>query len=102
MTEVKPLQPVAANMSPIANPSGEKTLPLDAELYAGNHQAEHLVGKIKAKWNELSDEDVTAYHSQPEHFYTRLNEKYGITREQAELDVAAMIPPPVVPVEEEV
>ena len=41
-------------------------------------------GKVKEKWNRLTDNDVRSIDGQSDHLVSRLQERYGYTRERAE------------------
>jgi len=43
-----------------------------------------LSGKIKAKWGELTDDDLKAAEGDRELLYGKLQEYYGLVREKAE------------------
>lgn len=49
-----------------------------------------LSAKIKETWNLLTDEDISHYHDRREQFYDKLKEKYGLSKEAAEIKVSAI------------
>jgi uncharacterized protein YjbJ (UPF0337 family) len=44
-------------------------------------------GKIKEKWGELTDDDLSIIGGQYEQLVGRVQERYGIAREEAEQEV---------------
>lgn len=75
------------NLMPVSAAPVEQAPP---PSFMDSSDAQLLSSMIKDKWNELSDEDVVAYHSQPDHFYRQLQDKYGLSREQADIDLTSM------------
>ena len=56
---------------------------MNSDQTNGNH--EQIKGKIKEIWGLLSDDDVAAlYNGQQERFFDKLEEKYGLIREEVE------------------
>lgn len=43
-----------------------------------------LKGSVKQRWGKLTDDDVTALSGKKDEFVGKIQERYGITREQAE------------------
>lgn len=43
-----------------------------------------LKGNVKQRWAKLTDDDVTALSGKKDELVGRIQERYGITREQAE------------------
>lgn len=43
-----------------------------------------LKGTVKQRWAKLTDDDVTALSGKKDELVGRIQERYGITREQAE------------------
>jgi uncharacterized protein YjbJ (UPF0337 family) len=43
-----------------------------------------LKGSVKQRWGKLTDDDITTLSGKKDEFVGRLQERYGITREQAE------------------
>ena len=43
-----------------------------------------LKGNVKQRWGKLTDDDVTALSGKKDELVGRIQERYGITREQAE------------------
>ena len=43
-----------------------------------------LKGSLKQRWAKLTDDDITALSGKKDELVGRLQERYGITREQAE------------------
>ena len=46
-----------------------------------------LKGRVKEKWGELTDDDLTRIDGQREHLLGTLQEKYGFAKEEAEKQV---------------
>jgi uncharacterized protein YjbJ (UPF0337 family) len=42
-----------------------------------------LTGKIKAKWGDLTDDDLTAAEGNQEYLVGKLQERYGIAKDEA-------------------
>lgn len=47
-------------------------------------------GKIKETWGKLTDDDVALYNGKREQFFGKLQEKYGLAKEEAEERVKEM------------
>jgi uncharacterized protein YjbJ (UPF0337 family) len=47
-----------------------------------------LVGKAKEKWGKLTDNDWQVVEGKRDHFVGRIQERYGLAREEAERQVA--------------
>lgn len=46
-------------------------------------QWKQLKGKVKAHWGDLTDDDLTTSEGKVEHLLGKIQERYGITREEA-------------------
>jgi uncharacterized protein YjbJ (UPF0337 family) len=46
-----------------------------------------LTGSIKAKWGDLTDDEITEIEGNREKLEGKLQEKYGRTKEQAQAEV---------------
>ena len=46
-------------------------------------------GKVKAKWGKLTNDDLTAINGRREELEGKIQERYGIARDQARKDVDA-------------
>lgn len=46
-----------------------------------------LKGSVKQRWGKLTDDDVTALSGKKDELIGKLQERYGITREQAQKEV---------------
>lgn len=46
-----------------------------------------LVGSVKAKWGDLTDDEITQIEGNRERLEGKLQEKYGRTKEQAKAEV---------------
>jgi uncharacterized protein YjbJ (UPF0337 family) len=44
-------------------------------------------GKVKEKWGKLSDDDLTVIHGRRDQLVGRIQERYGIVKEEAEKQV---------------
>ncbi len=51
-------------------------------------QWKQFTGKAKEKWGDLTDDDFTKIDGQREQLVGRIQERYGIAREEAERQVA--------------
>jgi uncharacterized protein YjbJ (UPF0337 family) len=50
-------------------------------------QWSQLRGKLKEKWSKLTDDDVNKLDGHSEYLVGKLQERYGIAREKAEMQV---------------
>ena len=50
-------------------------------------QWKQLAGKIKAQWGKLTDDDITQAQGNSEYLAGKLQERYGLAREEAEKQV---------------
>jgi uncharacterized protein YjbJ (UPF0337 family) len=50
-------------------------------------QWKQLTGKLKAKWGKLTDDDLTIADGNAEYLAGKLQERYGIAREEAERQI---------------
>lgn len=48
-----------------------------------------LHGKVKAQWGELTDDDLAVVDGRREQLVGKLQERYGIAKEEAERQIAA-------------
>ncbi|MFN7993212.1 MAG: CsbD family protein [Bryobacteraceae bacterium] len=46
-----------------------------------------LTGAVREKWGKLTDDDLTAIAGKRDQFIGKLQERYGMSREQAERDL---------------
>ncbi len=46
-----------------------------------------LKGKLKETWGRLTDDDLALYEGQQDQFFGKVQEKYGIAREEAERQI---------------
>jgi len=49
-----------------------------------------LMGKVQAKWGKLTHDDVAVIAGRREQLHGKLKELYGISKEEAEKDLAEM------------
>jgi len=47
-------------------------------------QWKQFSGKVKEKWGQLTDDDLTAINGQQEQLVGKLQERYGYTKEKAQ------------------
>ncbi|MDZ4736719.1 MAG: CsbD family protein [Rhodospirillaceae bacterium] len=50
-------------------------------------QWKQLKGKVKAQWGKLTDDDLTVIEGKQDELVGRVQERYGIEREEAEKQV---------------
>ena len=59
-----------------------------------NHTTEgqwkQIKGNIKAKWGELTDDDVKQAEGNQDHLIGKLQEKYGMTKDKAMAELKAL------------
>jgi len=46
-----------------------------------------MTGRVKQKWGKLTDDDLTVIAGKRDQFLGKLQERYGMSRDQAERDV---------------
>ena len=46
-----------------------------------------IKGKVKEKWNQLTDDDIEALEGKKERLLGKIQEKYGIAKEEAEREL---------------
>jgi len=46
-----------------------------------------MKGKVKEKWNQLTDDDIEALEGKKERLLGKIQEKYGIAKEEAEREL---------------
>ena len=51
---------------------------------------DQMKGKMKAMWGNLTDDDIALYNGKREQFFGKLQEKYGIAKEDAETKIREM------------
>lgn len=49
-----------------------------------------LAGSIKKMWGKLTDDEVMLYNGEQEKFFGKLQEKYGIAKQEAEKQIRKM------------
>jgi len=49
-----------------------------------------LMGQIRAKWGKLTNDDVAVIAGRKEQLHGKLQELYGITKEEADKEIAQM------------
>jgi len=49
-----------------------------------------LMGKVQARWGKLTHDDVAVIAGRREQLHGKLKELYGISKEEAEKELAAM------------
>lgn len=60
---------------------------MNRDTIAGNWK--QLVGKAKAEWGRLTDDDLTVIEGRRDQLVGRIQERYGLAREEAERRVRA-------------
>ena len=55
-----------------------------------NGQFNQLKGKIKETWGKLTDNDITLYNGKRDQFLGKLQEHYGLIKEDAEIKIKAL------------
>lgn len=63
------------------NPS-TKEAAMNTEQIRGNFN--QIKGKLKETWGRLSDDDIALYNGKRDQFFGKLEEKYGLAKEDAE------------------
>lgn len=72
-------------VTPIAATAGANKMPVGTMPTANDHQmADKLHAEIKKNWGRLSDEEIKLHSSQPDQFYSKLKEKHGVNKEDAQ------------------
>ncbi len=54
------------------------------------NESEQLSSRFKAVWNRLTDDEIASYKSDETEFFETLQEKYHITRTEAENKIREM------------
>lgn len=60
---------------------------MNRDTIAGNWK--QLVGKAKAEWGRLTDDDLAVVAGKRDQLIGRIQERYGVAREEAEHQVKA-------------
>ncbi|MFN7001086.1 CsbD family protein [Elioraea tepidiphila] len=60
---------------------------MNKDIIAGNWK--QLVGKAKVQWGKLTDDDLALIEGRQDQLIGRIQERYGIAREEAERQVKA-------------
>lgn len=60
---------------------------MNSDMIAGNWK--QLTGKVKEQWGKLTDDDLTVIEGKRDQLVGRVQERYGIAKEQAEEQVSA-------------
>ena len=55
---------------------------MNRDIAAGNWKA--LKGKVKEQWGKLTDDDLTRIEGKRDQLLGRIQERYGIARDEAE------------------
>jgi uncharacterized protein YjbJ (UPF0337 family) len=63
-------------------------MPMNKEQVEG--QWKQLMGKVQAKWGKLTHDDVAVIDGRREQLHGKLHELYGISKEEAEKELALM------------
>jgi len=62
---------------------------MNSDVLKGNWK--QLKGRVKQKWGKLTDDDLDQIEGRRDILIGRIQERYGIAREQAERDVDALV-----------
>ena len=62
---------------------------MNSDLLKGNWK--QLKGRVKEKWGKLTDDDLDQIEGRRDILIGRIQERYGIARDQAERDVDALV-----------
>lgn len=62
---------------------------MDWDRVAGNWK--QMTGKVKEKWGDLTDDDITAVNGKREQLEGKLQERYGYAKDQARQEVDTWI-----------
>jgi uncharacterized protein YjbJ (UPF0337 family) len=54
---------------------------MNSDVFEGKWK--QLKGKVKQRWGKLTDDDITAMGGKKDELVGKLQERYGITREEA-------------------
>lgn len=58
---------------------------MNEDIFEGNWK--QLKGKVKAKWGDLTDDDMDVIDGNRERLEGKIQERYGKTREEAKAEV---------------
>jgi uncharacterized protein YjbJ (UPF0337 family) len=78
-------QRMPSAMSPTRSPS--KGNPMNWEMIEGNWT--QFKGRVKEKWGKLTDDNLDSIAGKRDRLAGKIQETYGITKDQAELQVKA-------------
>jgi uncharacterized protein YjbJ (UPF0337 family) len=59
---------------------------MNSDQISGNWK--QLTGKVKEQWGKLTDDDLTTVEGKRDQLVGRIQERYGIAKEQAEEEVS--------------
>ena len=62
---------------------------MDWDRVAGNWK--QMTGKVKEKWGDLTDDDISAMNGKREQLEGKLQERYGYAKDQARQEVDSWI-----------
>jgi uncharacterized protein YjbJ (UPF0337 family) len=71
-----------------ANPSGKEHV-MNWDRIEGNWK--QVSGKVKEKWGKLTDDDITVIGGKQDQLVGRIQERYGIAKDEAERQVNTWI-----------
>jgi len=72
--------------APVTLAGAAREKPMNSDQISGNWK--QLKGKVKEQWGKLTDDDMTTVEGQRDQLVGRIQERYGIAKEQAEEQVA--------------
>ena len=55
------------------------------------NQWNEVKGSVRAKYNKLTEDDVRTIAGKKDHFISKLQERYGMSREQAQKDAESFL-----------
>lgn len=61
---------------------------MNKDLFEGEWNV--LKGKIKEKWGELTDDDITQIKGKKDQLVGKIQQKYGVAKEEAEKQLAEL------------
>lgn len=59
---------------------------MNSDIFEGKWK--QLKGKVKAQWGKLTDDDIDVAEGHSQYLAGKLQERYGITKEKAEEEIA--------------
>src|SRR5271156_2965903 len=75
----------AGGVSPVLRTPGEGGRIMNWDTIKG--QWKQFAGKVKEKWGNLTDDDLTSINGRQEQLVGKLQERYGYTKEKAQQEL---------------